>query len=213
MLQTVENRIAMPPEMAIEAENHRFIQLLNRTVMDEYLEQRNREIDLTVQQAMLSGHLTSYYTPDRIVTPGRVMQNNHMKSSWFAHAAHLELKNPSILNFSFSTPIDEQEMKENENEVTTLLQRLGQQAYLWSTSEKLTLFTAAPSGTQFLPGDISSVKTQESASGLVFEPGADPGKIGKRLRAYTGAPGVFFDPKPSMFPNLNLELRPKSTLT
>ena len=204
MLQTVENRIAMPPEMAIEAENHRFIQLLNRTVMDEYLEQRNREIDLTVQQAMLSGHLTSYYTPDRIVTPGRVMQNNHMKSAWFKHAAHLELKNPSILNFSFSTPIDEQEMKENENEVTTLLQRLGQQAYLWSTSEKLTLFTAAPSGTQFLPGDISSVKTQESASGLVFEPGADPGKIGKRLRAYTGAPGVFFDPKPSMFPNLNL---------
>ena len=100
MLQTVENRIAMPPEMAIEAENHRFIQLLNRTVMDEYLEQRNREIDLTVQQAMLSGHLTSYYTPDRIVTPGRVMQNNHMKSAWFEHAAHLELKNPSILNFS-----------------------------------------------------------------------------------------------------------------
>ena len=211
MLQTVENRIAMPPEMAIEAENHRFIQLLNRTVMDEYLEQRNREIDLTVQQAMLSGHLTSYYTPDRIVTPGRVMQNNHMKSAWFEHAAHLELKNPSILNFSFSRPSDEDtdedaetEMEENEKEVATLLQRLGQQAYMWSTSEKLTLYTAHPSETQFLPGDISSVETQESASGLVFAPGADPGKIGKRLRAYAGAPGVFFDPKPSMFPNLNL---------
>ena len=35
MLQTVENRIAMPPEIAIEAENYRFIQRLNRTVMDE----------------------------------------------------------------------------------------------------------------------------------------------------------------------------------
>ena len=211
MLQTVENRIAMPPEIAIEAENYQFIQRLNRTVMDEYLEQRNREIDLTVQQAMLSGHLTSYYTPDRIVTPGLVMQNNHAKSAWFEHAAHLELKNPCILNFLFGKPSDEDtdedaelEMKKNEEEVATLLQRLGQQAYMWSMSEKLTLYTAHPSRTQFLPKDISNVETQESASGLVFAPGADPGKIGKRLRAYAGAPGVFFDPRPSMFPNLNL---------
>ena len=211
MHQKVENRIAMPPEIAIEAENHEFIQLLNRKIMDEYLDQRNQEIDLTVQQAMLSGHLTSYYTPDRIVTPGRVIRNNHMKSTWFAHAAHLELKNPSVLNFSFGRPSDEDtdedaelEMKQNEEEVDALLKRLGQQAYLWSTSEKLTVFTADPSKTQFLPSDISSVETQESASGLVFLPGADPGKIGKRLRAYAGAPGVFFDPRPSMLPELNL---------
>ena len=214
MTQTVENRIAMPPEIAIQAENYQFIQLLNRTVMDEYLEQRNQEIDLTVQLAMVSEHLTSYYTPDRIVTPGQVIQNNHSKSAWFEHAAHLGLKNPCILNFSFKRaygvngkPSDAPEipeMEENEEEVASLLQRLGQQAYMWSTSEKLTLFTAAPSRTQFLPGDISNVETQESASGLVFATEADPGKIGKRLRAYGGAPGVFFDPKPSTFPNLNL---------
>ena len=204
MLQTVENRIAMPPEIAIEAENYQFIQRLNRTVMDEYLEQRNREIDLTVQQAMLSGNLTSYYTPDRIVTPGRVMQNNHAKSAWFKHAAHLELKNPSILNFSFDKSLDEPEMKKNEEEVATLLQRSGQQAYMWSTSGKLTVFTATPSKIQFLPKDISNAETQESASGLVFIPGGEPGRFGKRLKAYGIAPGDLFDPKPSIFPNLNL---------
>ena len=208
MLQSfpsVENRIAMP-EMAIEAENHGFIQLLNRTVMDEYLEQRNREIDLTVQEAMISGNLTSFYTHDRMVNPGRVIPNRHMKSAWFHHAEHLGLNNPAILNFSFGRPSDEDnelEMEQNEDEVDNLLQRLGQQAYLWSTSEKLTVYTASPSEIQFLPKDISTT-AQESASGLVFTPGADPGKIGKRLRAYAGAPGVFFDPRPSVFPKLNL---------
>ena len=204
MLQTVENRIVMPPEIAIEADKYQFIQQLNRAVTDEYLEQRNREIDLTVQQEMLAGHLTSYYTPDRIVTPDRVMQNNHAKSAWFEHAAHLELKNPSILNFSFDKSLDEPEMKKNEEEVATLLQRLGQQAYMWSTSGKLALFTATPSKIQFLPKDISNAETQESASGLVFIPGGEPGRFGKRLKGYGIAPGVFLDPKPSIFPNLNL---------
>ena len=204
MLMTVENRIEMPPEIAIEADKYQFIQQLNRDVMDEYLEQRDQEINRTVQEAMLSGNLTSYYTPDRIVTPGRVMKNNHAKSAWFKHAAHLELKNPSILNFSFSTSIDEEEMEENEDEVATLLQRLGQQTYMWSTSEKLTVFTATPSKIKFLPGDISKLETQESASGLVFASEADPGKIGKRLRAFGVSLGDLFDPKPSIFPNLNL---------
>ena len=204
MLMTVENRIAMPPEIAIEADKYQFIQQLNRDVMDEYLEQRDQEINRTVQEAMLSGNLTSYYTPDRIVTPGRVMKNNHAKSAWFKHAAHLELKNPSILNFSFSTSIDEEEMEDNENEVATLLQRLGQQTYMWSTSEKLTVYTATPSKIQFLPGDISKLETQESASGLVFASEEEPGRIGKRLRAFGVSLGDLFDPKPSIFPNLNL---------
>ena len=111
-----------------------------------------------------------------------------------------------MLNFSFDQLPDEDAgacIKENKDEVAELLQRLGQRAYLWTTSEKLTIFTAKPSGLNFLPKDIG-VEIQESESGLIFLPGADAGKIAKRLRCYCGAPGVFFDPKPSLFPELNL---------
>ena len=205
MLQKIENRMTLPPEMAQEQENNLFLEKLSRMVMEEFPEHRDREIDLTVQAAMVQGHLTSFYTPEREVTPARVIRNGHLKSAWFLHAAHLGLEQPCVLNYSFSRKPEENTepaMKENEEEVSNLLNRLGQQPYLWSTSEKLTIFAAKPSEIKFLPGDLGT--EQASASGLVFTPGADPGKIGKRLRAYSGAPGVFFDPQPSTWPELNL---------
>ena len=71
MLQTVENKIVMPPEIAIEAEKYQFIQRLNRAVMDEYLEQRDQEINRTVTAGNALGKPDFPTTlPDRIVTPG-----------------------------------------------------------------------------------------------------------------------------------------------
>ena len=205
MLQKIENRMTLPPEMAQEQENNLSLEKLSTMVMGRFPEHRDREIDLTVQAAMVQGHLTSFYTPERIVAPARVIRNGHLKSAWFLHAAHLGLEQPCVLNFSFGRSPEENTesaMKENEEEVSNLLNRLGQQPYLWSTSEKLTIFAAKPSEVKFLPGDLGL--EQVSASGLVFTPGADPGKIGKRLRAYSGAPGVLFDSLPSKLPKLNL---------
>ena len=207
MLQQIaENRIVLPPDLEQAQEVNHFLDLINRTVMDEFQVQQHRETDLTLQEAMVNGHLTSFYTPDRIVTPARVLRNGHMKSAWFRHAEHLGLENPSVFNYSFGRPPDEDAsstMEEHEEEVRKLLERVGQKPYLWSTSEKLTIFAASPSELRFLPQDHTSDQ-QESASGLAFLPGADPGKTGKRLRAYAGAPGTFFDPRPSAFPQLNL---------
>ena len=206
MLQTTENRMTLPPELEEEQNNRHFLELLSRMVENAFRDVSDLETDRTVQEAMMSGHLTSCYTPERIITPDRVVRNTHMKSAWFKHSEHLGLKDPWVLNFSFGRPLDEDtepEVNENEKEVAELLKNLGQRAYLWTTSEKLAVFTARPSDSEFLPKDIKA-STQESASGLVFAPGADPGKIGKRLRCYSGAPGVFFDSRPSFLPELNL---------
>ncbi len=205
MFQT-ENRIKLPHDIDSELENDRFFGLLDRMVEDVYQDLRDNDIERTVQDAMMSGHLNSYYTPSQIVTPERVLENNHMRSTWFLHSTHLRLEDPRVLSFSFGRPPEENAgpyIEENANEVAELLNKLGQRAYLWTASNKLTVFTAKPSGLLFLPEDIN-VETQESESGLTFLPGADPGKISKRLRCYSGAPGVFFDPKPSLFPELNL---------
>ena len=207
MLQTTPtNRISLPADLEEQQEDRRFFELLNRMVQTAYKDASDREAERTIQEAMMSGRLTSCYTPERVITPDRTMKNTWMKSAWFRHSAHLGLTASHVLSFSFGRPPDEDAgpyMEENENEVADLLEDLGQQAYLWTTSEKLTVFTARPSGTRFLPENIDE-EAQESPSGLVFTPGADPGKIGKRLRCYSGAPGTFFDPQPSPFPELNL---------
>ena len=224
MLQTSENRITLPPELEEEQKDRQFLELLSRMVENAFRDVSDLETDRTAQEAMMSGHLTSCYTPDRIITPDRVVRNTHMKSAWFEHSAHLGLKDPWVLNFSFGRPLDEDagpEIEGNEEEAAELLKNLGQEPYLWTTSEKLTIFTARPSGPKILPKDITNsaqksepeprflpkditTSAQESTSGLVFAPGADPGKIGKRLRCYSGAPGVFFDSRPSFLPELNL---------
>ena len=224
MLQTSENRITLPHELEEEQKDRQFLELLSRMVENAFRDVSDLETDRTAQEAMMSGHLTSCYTPDRIITPDRVVRNTHMKSAWFEHSAHLGLKDPWVLNFSFGRPLDEDagpEIEGNEEEAAELLKNLGQEPYLWTTSEKLTIFTARPSGPKILPKDITNsaqesepeprflpkditTSAQESTSGLVFAPGADPGKIGKRLRCYSGAPGVFFDSRPSFFPELNL---------
>ena len=224
MLQTSENRITLPAELEEEQKDRQFLELLSRMVENAFRDVSDLETDRTAQEAMMSGHLTSCYTPDRIITPDRVVRNTHMKSAWFEHSAHLGLKDPWVLNFSFGRPLDEDagpEIEGNEEEAAELLKNLGQEPYLWTTSEKLTIFTARPSGPKILPKDITNsaqksepeprflpkditTSAQESTSGLVFAPGADPGKIGKRLRCYSGAPGVFFDSRPSFFPELNL---------
>ena len=207
MLQTIAtNRMTLPAELETELEKDWSIDLIGRMTENIYRDLRDLEIVRNVQEAMMSGHLTSYYTPHQIVTPERALPNWHMKSAWFEHSAHLGLEDPRVLSFSFGRPPDEDAgpyIEENEEEVAELLERLDQKPYLWTTSEKLTVFTAKPSGLKFLPDDIGT-ETQESESGLTFQPGADPGKIGKRLRCYSGAPGVFFDPKPSFLPELNL---------
>lgn len=206
MLQAPENRIRLPEEMAQEQENRSFLELIDLMVQEEYRSQQNRETDLTVQSAMRSGHLTSYFTPDRIVTPARVMRNGHLKSVWFKQAEYLGLQEPAILNFFFGRPPNEDAepfIHEQEKEVWDLLNRLNLQPHLWTSSGKLTIFAARPSRLRYLPGDISG-EGQESASGLVFNPGADPGKIAKRLRCFSGAPGVFFDDRISRFPQLHL---------
>ena len=224
MLQTSENRITLPHELEEEQKDRQFLELLSRMVENAFRDVSDLETDRTAQEAMMSGHLTSCYTPDRIITPDRVVRNTHMKSAWFEHSAHLGLKDPWVLNFSFGRPLDEDagpEIEGNEEEAAELLKNLGQEPYLWTTSEKLTIFTARPSGPKILPKDITNsaqksepeprflpkditTSAQESTSGLVFAPGADPGKIGKRLRCYSGAPGVFFDSRPSFLPELNL---------
>lgn len=167
---------------------------------------RDTELERTVQEAMLNGSLTAYFSPARIITPAGSLPNRHLKSAWFQHARHLGLEEPCVLGFSFGRPPNEDagpEIEEREQEVAELLARLELQTYLWSTSEKLSVFAARPSSLRFLPEDPFS-ESQESASGLTFQPGADPGKIGKRLRGYSGAPGVLFDPRPSRFPQLHL---------
>ena len=192
--------------MAREQENERFLEILNMMVMDEYRTQRYLETDAAVQAAMRSSHLTSFYTADRIVTPARVMRNGHMKSVWFKHAEHLGLEEASVLNFFFGRPPNEDaepHIEEQEKEVWEILERLNLQPYLWTSSGKLTIFAARPSDLQYLPLDISG-ETQESLSGLVLRPGSDPGKIAKRLRCFSGAPGVFFNAEPSYFPELHL---------
>ena len=209
-LQEPENRIQLSEEMTQEIqeanEKEEFQQLVNHMVWSELKNQQNHEEDLTVQSAMRAGHLTSFYTPDRIVTPARVMRNGHLRSVWFAHAEHLELQDPVIMNFQFERPPDEDAepfIGDQEKEVWDVLNRLNLQPYLWASSGKLTIFAARPSALQYLPTDITG-EDQESASGLVLLPGADPGKISKRLRCFTGAPGNFFDSEPSYFPELNL---------
>ena len=206
MLQTIENRMTLPQTLEEEHENAQFLDLFGQMVENVYHDLQDIETNRTVQRAMRSGHLTSYYTPSQIIMPDRTLRNNHIKSAWFKHSAHLGLEDPRVLNFSFDQLPDEKAgeyIKKNKDEVADLLARLGQRAYLWTTSEKLSIFTAKPSKLNFLPEDIG-VEMQESESGLNLLPGADPGKIGKRLRCYSGAPGIFFDPRPSLFPELNL---------
>lgn len=183
-----------------------FQALMDRMVWDELQVQRNQETNLTVQSAMRTGHLTSFFTPEQIVTPARVMRNGHLKSVWFKHAEHLGLREPAVLNFFFGRPPNEDAepfIENQEKEVWDLLNRLNLQPYLWTNSGKLTIFAARPSDLQYLPTDITGTE-QESESGLVFQPGADPGKQGKRLRVFSGAPGILFHSEPSLFPELNL---------
>ena len=206
MLQTVENRIALPPTLEEEHQNTQFLDLLDRMVGNVYHDLHDMETNRTVQQAMLSEHLTSYYTPSQIVMPERTLQNNYMKSVWFDHAAHLGLEDPRVLNFSFDQLPDEdveEYIKKNEDEVADLLRKLGQQPYLWTISEKLTIFTARPSELKYLPEDAEA-EIQESESGLYFLPGSEHGRSAKRLRCFSMAPGTLFDPRRSLFPELNL---------
>ena len=206
MVQTVENRITLPPTLEEEHENAKFLDLLSQMVGNVFHDIQDIETDRTVQDAMRSGHLTSYYTPSQIIMPDRTLQNHHMKSAWFKHSAHLGLEDPRVLNFFFDQLPDEdveEYIKKNKDEVADLLARLGQQAYLWTISEKLTIFTAKPSGLKYLPEDAEA-EIQESESGLSFMPGAEHGRAGKRLRCFSMTLGTFFDPKASFFPELNL---------
>ena len=202
----LEKGLEFPEYRNPEEDKQTFQEIIDLMVWDEYRKQQSNEDSLTVQSAMRGGHLTSYYTQDRIVTPARVMRNGHLNSVWFPQAEHLGLQDPTILNFHFGRPQNEDAepfIQEQEAEVADLLNRLNLQPYMWTASGKLTVFAARPSDVQFLPKDITG-EDQESESGLVFLPGADPGKSGKRLRAYTGAPGIFYDTRPSCFPILNL---------
>ena len=206
-----ENRIELPPELAELAERWSFLEDLDRTVLGEFQNQRSQDLQAEAEMAQeetVGGNLTSYITQETLVTPGRVLPNRHLKSAWFRHAAHLGLEDPAILSFQFDPlhPDEKEAEKAKETsakEVKDLLDRLGQQPQLWTAAEKVTVFTARPSATRFLPQDVSP-ESQDSASGLVVSPEANPGKIAKRLRAYSGAPGVFFDPRPSEFPLLHI---------
>ena len=150
-----------------------------------------------MQDAMRSGHLTSYYTPSQIIMPDRTLQNHHMKSAWFKHSAHLGLEDPRVLNFFFDQLPDEdveEYIKKNKDEVADLLARLGQQAYLWTISEKLTIFTAKPSGLKYLPEDAGA-EIQESESGLKFLPGAETWKVRKTVTLLQHDPWDFLRPQ------------------
>ena len=205
------NKLAFPEalreEMNQEESQSDFQKLLETAVSREFQRQKALEMDRVALAAMADreSHLTSLYTPDRAVTPGGTIKNNHMRSAWFHHAAHVGLENPVVLGYDFGRPADEtateEVISEAEEEVEDFLNRLGLHPYLWSTSEKLVVFAANPSEVQFLPSNTGT-EHQLSASGLTFGLGADPGKIGKRLRAYAGAPGTFFDPRASTFPDL-----------
>ncbi len=206
MLQAPENRIALPEDMTLELDNLKFLEILKNIVRDEYRNQNRDQSDLIVMDAMKTGHLTSFYTPDRIVTPARVMTNGHLRSVWFKQAEYLGLEEPAVLNFHFGRPPNEDAepfLAEQDKEVWETLENLNLQPYLWTCSGKLTIFAARPGTLGFLPHDITG-EEQESLSGLAFKPGADPGKVAKRLRVNSGAPGVFFHPEPSHFPNLRL---------
>ena len=218
----VENRITLPENLereyqeneAIEAmelekkrQKNQAIETMNFMIQMKYEEIRASEMDKVLQSAMTKGHLTSYFDQNRITLPDRVIANRHMKSVWFLHSEYLGLENPCVLSFNFGREYSQKDLEEqagpNQSEIQELLQLMGCQPYLWCTSEKLTIFAAKATGRKILPESILDDE-QESESGYLITPEADPGRISKRFRVNSAAPGVLFDPQPSIFPMLHL---------
>ena len=218
----VENRITLPENLereyqeneAIEAmdlekkrQENQAIETMSSMSQMKYEEIRASEMDKVLQSAMTKGHLTSYFDQNRITLPDRVITNRHMKSVWFLHSEYLGLENPCVLSFNFGREYSQKDLEEqagpNQSEIQELLQLMGCQAYLWCTSEKLTIFAAKATGRKILPESILDDE-QESESGYFITPDADPGKVSKRFKVNSAAPGVLFDPQPSIFPMLHL---------
>ena len=218
----VENRITLPENLereyqeneAIEAmdlekkrQENQAIETMSSMIQMKYEEIRASEMDKVLQSAMTKGHLTSYFDQNRITLPDRVITNRHMKSAWFLHSEYLGLENPCVLSFNFGREYSQKDLEEqagpNQSEIQELLQLMGCQAYLWCTSEKLTIFAAKATGRKILPESILDDE-QESESGYFITPDADPGRVSKRFKVNSAAPGVLFDPQPSIFPMLHL---------
>ena len=204
---TVSNRAILPEDLEREQEENQAIAAIVRMVEMTYEELRVTELDRMLQSAMTGGHLTSYFDRNRITLPDRVIVNRHMKSAWFLHADHMGLVDPCVLSFNFGREYSQKDLEEqakpNQEEIEKVLRNMGAQAYLWCTSEKLTIFAARATGRNILPEDITD-EDQESESGYYITPSSDPGKVGKRFRVISAAPGSLFTPQPSRFPELNL---------
>ena len=162
--------------------------------------------NMVVRHFMRRHHLTSFVNKNEDITLKRV-QPNRMTSLWFEEARHLGLQRACLV--TWSPP----KVKKGEDrgihdalfaaQVERFMDVMDLRAYNWTGAENFTLFAAARTEMLYLPTDITTTE-QESASGLVFNPDADPGKISKRIKVHTLAQGAFFVPEPSVFPDLRI---------
>ena len=168
---------------------------------------RTRAIeDVFVRSAMRNSFLTNFLREHSAVTLKRIIPN-HMQSLWFQESRYLGLENPCILTWSPPKVKrgDDRVLHDTliAHDVEWFMDIMNLQGYVWTGQENFSFFAANRTGMQYLPTDIT-VPDQPSISGLVMKPGSDNGRFPKRLKVYSQAPGSFFIPSPSYFPELRI---------
>ena len=163
---------------------------------------RNR----VIKKFMTDHHLTAFTTPGEVITLLGPMKNK-MKSCWFDEAHFFGIEDPALITWSPPRVPRDQDRAEADHEFASQVKRfldiLDLRAYNFTGAENYTLFAGRRSNLDYLPQDITQ-ENQDSASGLFFMPGADAGKIAKRLKVHTLAEGAYFIPSPSHFPYLKV---------
>ena len=181
-----------------------------RIHQDELISQEYQEA--FIRKQMLDHNMSAYSTPNREITVAS-SHKNQFKSAFFDLVEHFGQSRAAIVSWDFPRPTgDSKQSKEQQRttmgktldrDVKHFLDIMDLQAQLWSASDSYTFFVTQTGNHRYLPSDITTGQ-QDGSLGLLFTPGADPGKYAKRLRVFTKSEGAFALPTPSHFPYFNI---------
>ncbi len=179
--------------------------LQHATIFHRETENTQQRVNARLRDAMANHGLASFCTREYEFTRSAILPNN-TRSNWFDEADFLGLNYPAIMTWFLPGMDESTEQKHQEMSecIDSFLNLLNYRIYKATANSRLTLFVAEYTEIPYLPQFPNPKHRQESVSGLVFNPEADPGKIAKRLRVATRSQGAWFTPEPSWWPNLKL---------